>query len=180
MKKPCSLFALFSPETRQHVTDIKIVPSSLPEGMLTMPYMLNCSDHFYSTASEVQCFRLMQVLKMRERHTKTLHDFTPWKSTILPCRSFFTLLEWSGGNRRAILWKIWIQSWGSNSVSRKECAEEQCGHGCWYMANPSASFSTASSLPFKWATVHSCVYITLIHSFPSECVYRGYQGASMH
>lgn len=127
--------------------------------------------------------------RRRGRGTLKLHmRYNTSESTILSCRNLSTASAVGRWEKRNHPVKDLAQSWGSQGISRKECVAEECGHWCCYTAGPgpggtahrsSASFGTASSLSFKWTTVHSCRYITLTHSLPWECVYRGYQGASI-
>lgn len=114
--------------------------------------------------------------------------YNTMKSTMLSCGNLSTASAVGRWEKSICLWKMRIRSWESQGVSRKESAAEQYGHWCCPKAGPgsadkahhsSVSFSSASPLLFKWRIVHSCAYATLIHSLPCECVYRGYQEASI-
>lgn len=159
MKKHCVLF----------VTGRENAPFSLPE-------VMSSKSQWWApqTTSIVQLlFTASSFCRFWEDEGEACQKFTwgvtPWKA-LSPFHHFF--------NGHVGKEELPCSQKGRQDIIRKERLAQQCGHrgccaagpGCTSTAhNSSVSFGTATSLSFKWTTVHSCGYISLI-PFSPECV----------
>lgn len=144
--------------------------------------MLNSSDHIYSTTS-VQCFWLLLVLRRKGRGTSQLHmrcntlesiirfpPFLQWTcgKDELPCLRSGSSGKGGHCQERASSTTIWAVGLLCSSPGCASTAQSSC-----------ASFGTATSLSFKWTTVHSCGCITLI-AFPLRVCLQRLGGPPLH